>query len=213
MKSILDYLKDQEQKQDQTIDRLDDPNYGLEVLKAYLADPEHGLPSLKDFLEDYLADSTYGLNALKNNQDTNKTLITDTKSLLSNSTYGLQAIKNYLGNATHGLPTIAGYLSGGRNVKSVQRGTVNGSAGTDSMTSTYLTSKDCTVTITSVNPDKCLVILSPYGHCNVSSSGNYISYNAFVLSLTATQLKFRCHSPNRNSSSTIVCGWQVIEFY
>lgn len=83
-------------------------------------------------------------------------------------------------------------------VKSVQRGTT---------THDYVV---MAVNISSVNPDKCLVLLNSKFSSNISSN----VYNPMLVSLTDTTLTYNagyCNSNGRYYPSDT--NWQVIEFY
>lgn len=142
-----------------------------------------------DEVKAFLENSGYGLEAIKtllNTANTNassaNTYAKSADTLLKNSTYGLQAIKNALGS------------SGA--VKSVQRGVITTEKSTSVVTKT--------ITINSVNPDKCLIILN--SSFTAAASG---TSGLSVKSLTSTVLTILCTQYNIANN----ISWQVIEFY
>lgn len=86
-------------------------------------------------------------------------------------------------------------------VKSVQRGYVR---------LTYSNSP-AEVTISNVNPNKCIVHVTGGGYANDNPPLPGICY---LSSLTATKLTVSCSVGLRNSSSSSAsCSWEVVEFY
>ena len=102
-----------------------------------------------------------------------------------------------LAQALANLSTLLGksIISQGSAIKSIQSGVHAGN------TSTY----DIPITISAVNPAKCMVILNP--------AAIYLNGNSHCVpmlkSLTSTQLTV---SASGNSSSSAQFSWQVIEF-
>lgn len=74
-------------------------------------------------------------------------------------------------------------------IKSIQRGTTN----------------DTKVTINTVNPDKCIVLLDN----STLSNGEYYVNGAYVVKLKEDTLELSSNYSNKNNSTV---GWQIIEF-
>ena len=96
--------------------------------------------------------------------------------------------------------------NGGGGVKSVQRGTY-----------TFSSSNTGTITISTVNPDKCMVLIDNgiVGTSAASSSKNYTgtAYGSYLVSLAETKLTVSTNETiNDSSPSYGTISWQVIEF-
>lgn len=74
-------------------------------------------------------------------------------------------------------------------IKSIQRGTTT----------------DTKVTINTVNPDKCIVLLDN----SILSNGEYYVNGAYVVKLKEDTLELSSNYSNKNHSTV---GWQIIEF-
>lgn len=86
-------------------------------------------------------------------------------------------------------------------IKSVQRGYAN-IPSSESYT---------TVTISNVNPNKCMVNITGGGYAGSNPPFPGICYSS---SLTATKLSISCTVSLRNSSNgSASCSWEVVEFY
>lgn len=109
------------------------------------------------------------------------------KSLLENTTYGLQAIKNALGGGGVGA------------VKSIQRGNFSESPPPNNK----ITSK--TININSVNPDKCIVLFDLIYPKGADVYSNCILYSIDNSSFT---INYRIQGGDIG-----YIGWQLIEFY
>ena len=193
---------------------IDTINTNTAASKAAITNTTYGLNALQALL----TNGTYGLNALKmlldtvnSNASNANTNAKSANTLLKNTTYGLSALNtdldniiSSLGNSTYGLSAlktaISASSSGGDGaVKSVQRGLI-----TTEKSSSVLTK---TVTISSVNPNKCFVILNDCANNGNSST----SAGTVVSSLTSTELKI-WFAPS-HSTQTHTISWQVVEFY
>lgn len=86
-------------------------------------------------------------------------------------------------------------------IKSVQRGFASLSSYND-----YVE-----VTISNVNPNKCIVNITGGGYAGGNPPFPGICYSS---SLTATKLRISCSANLRNSGSgSASCSWEVVEFY
>ena len=121
------------------------------------------------------------------------TLIEESKDSLDTK------ITDYLGNSTYGLSALKTLMTGGKIpiVKSVQRGTSGSTS-----------DSEITISINTVKPDKCIVILD---YSSRWTDTTYAYYEGvYLYSLASTTLQIR--SKNGIKSSVSV-SWQVIEFY
>ena len=97
-------------------------------------------------------------------------------------------------------------------VKSIQRGTI---------TSFSQTSNKSVTLTTTVNPDKCIVLLNSslsgmqLGSSFLSTSSTFLVRQSIVVSLTATTLTVSacCYQTGNTSYTTGSTAYQVIEFY
>ena len=160
-------------------------------------------------LKGYLADSVYGLSALQTLLGTISTATASTNTKLDSSTYGLSALKNYLANSTYGLSALKTAISnistGGTVpiIKSIQRGYYD-SKDTSSGNS-YI---DKSITISSVDITKSIVLISTSTGGDTYSSSSIERWGSSLESITSTSITI--HSPNRKLTRV---SWQVIEFY
>ena len=148
-------------------------------------------------------------NEVKTVANSNNSLISSIKSLLENTTYGLNAIKNTV-NSVNNTVSVVGNIP---SVKSVQRGKVNyvrnvptaddGFSIVDIINSAFHTFY-YDFTINSVNMDKSIVFIDG----NVFS--NYFNNYSFTLLNSNT---IRVYWDNDDYSNMIGFTWQVIEFY
>ena len=114
--------------------------------------------------------------------------------LLKNSEYGLNALKNQINTL--------------KVVKSIQKGTATFSG-------KYSDNKTITVTIGSVTPSRCIVLLNPVVRQGDSADSFTRVFNAALKQLTSNQLTFSI-VPNdsySNSYYKIDISWQILEFY
>ena len=136
-----------------------------------------------------LNNSTYGLSALQS-------IISNVKSLLENTIYGLKAIKDTV-NSVNNTVSVVGNIP---SVKSVQRGTSSVVSGSTS------------ITISSVNTSKSIVIIQGGGSIKIVTGDNVIDdrhyYSCVYGVLNSTSISLYSSGENR-----CVCSWQVIEFY
>ena len=138
------------------------------------------------------------------NSDFNKPLntnIDNTNAVVTNGTYGNSAIntkvtdvQNKINNATYGLSAIQALVNRGV-VKSVQRGT---------------TSTSGSITISSVNINKTLVVGSGQFSYKTSASNDNYASGAFAHLESSTRLQVNFTGA---ISSVGFFHWQVIEFY
>ena len=139
-------------------------------------------------------------NEVKTVANSNNSLISSIKSLLENTTYGLNAIKNTV-NSVNNTVSVVGNIP---SVKSVQRGVANLGRTYD-----YSGGYDyggANISISSINPNKSIVILNG-GICMSSWTAD-----GYLYSLTSTSLVIRCPKwPDDDRTSP--ASWQVIEFY
>lgn len=115
------------------------------------------------------------------------------------------------------LNTIETKVDNVKIVKSIQRG-IGGNIGSSNVRRTF------TISISPVNPAKCVVILDNGGvigayRVTTGTINQWHYYlGAYVVELTATSLTIMPNCDNDNSSGTFVdsyqsTGWQVIEYY
>ena len=146
-------------------------------------------------------------NEVKTVANSNNSLISSIKSLLENTTYGLNAIKTTV-NSVNNTVSVVGNIP---SVKSVQRGVANLCRKFDHDNSGYSGYYGgANISISSINPNKSIVILNG-GILMNYSDGNWIA-DGYLYSLTSTSLAIRCMQ-YRNDDFDCPASWQVIEFY
>ena len=141
-------------------------------------------------------------NEVKTVANSNNSLISSIKSLLENTTYGLNAIKNTV-NSVNNTVSVVGNIP---SVKSVQRGVAN--LGRKYDHSGYYGGAN--ISISSINPNKSIVILN--GGIRISYSDSDWLADGYLYSLTSTSLVIRCMG-YQDDDRTSPASWQVIEFY
>ena len=153
------------------------------LLTEFMSEVNNTLTGFKSevntMLTSFTNDVDSDITALSTNLSTVKTDVATVKSNVST-----------LSTTVNGIPKGA--------VKSVQRGTVAGTP-----------NKSTEITISTVNPSKCLVLL------NVNEiGGNGYNYLPTVYSLTATKLTItQTYISFTSENNTTNISWQVIEFY
>ena len=122
-------------------------------------------------------------------QIADKPTLDNVKALLENSGYGLEALHSLIST------------SGGGVVKSVQRGILGESNG-----------RDVSITISTVDPDKCLVIIDEGTEYNPSNDDRLLY--PYIRGLTSDTLSLaRGGIKQGYYFFSHAMSWQVIEFY
>ena len=111
---------------------------------------------------------------------------------MANGTYGLNAIKTAINNKS----TSA--------VKSIQRGVMTINSSTTAKTYSG------TVTISTINPSKSIVLLNGTS-AEIYYSG-YGEYQPYVTALTANSLTLKTYGDYRSANETLEFSWCVVEF-
>lgn len=133
--------------------------------------------------------------------DNINTALTSQNEVLNNANSTIESQNttlNALNNALAGNGTLA--VSA---VKSIQKGTVT------------ISTSSTTITISEVNPDKCLVLfdgLAAYYNSSSSTSGYSIWY-PYLYSITSTTLIIGRTGINSSAATDSTVSWQIIEFY
>ena len=161
-----------------------------ELLSAFMNEVTETLTAFKSEVNTMLMEFT-------NDVDSDITALNSSVTALSTN---LSTVKTDVATVKSNVSTLSTTVSGIPKgaVKSVQRGTVTG--GVD---------KNIDITISTVNPSKCLVIL---GVSEIAGEG----YNMLPIpySLTSTKLTItQSYISFTSSNNEITVSWQVIEFY
>ena len=150
------------------------------------------MSEVNDTLTSFKSEINTMLTAFTNDVDSDITALNTNLSTVKSDVATVKSNVSTLSTTVNGLPKGA--------VKSVQRGTV---AGNDSA--------NIEVTINTVNPVKCLVLLSgaELGGEGFNTLPNVYSLTATKLTITRSYIVFPGSTPN----SIVSVHWQVIEFY